>query len=84
MVLWPAFELGLNLRSVQLANLFQLNAQPVAKRALGSEFIEQCFGFLKSVRRNVLGLEQITKATLNFGFGKQGALLGDGSKTDGL
>jgi len=58
---------------MQLADLFELQAQAMPKRALGSQLIQQRFGFLERVGRNILAFEQISKATLNFGFGKQGS-----------
>jgi hypothetical protein len=66
----------LDLGRVQLADVFQLQAQAVAQRAFGAKFVEQCFSLVKGVRRNVLALEQVAKAALNFRFGKQGQLLG--------
>src|SRR5687767_6588506 len=58
---------------MQLADLFELQAQAVPKRALGSQLIQQRLGFVERVGRNILAFEQISKATLNFGFGKQGS-----------
>ena len=70
---WETLHLG----GVQLANLFQLNAQAVAKGAFCTQFFQQSLGLLESIRRNILTLEEISKATLNLGFGKQGKLLVD-------
>jgi hypothetical protein len=56
---------------VKLANFFELDAQAVPERAFGPELVEQRLGFVERVWGNILALEQIAKATLNFGFGKQ-------------
>jgi hypothetical protein len=61
---------------MQLANLFQLDAEPVPERTFRTQLIEQRFCFFEGVWRNVFALEEISKTTLNFGFGKQGELLG--------
>jgi hypothetical protein len=65
---------------MQLANLFQLNAEPVTERAFRPEFIEQGFCPFEGVGRNVFALKEISETTLNFRFGKQGELLGAAKK----
>jgi hypothetical protein len=62
------------LRRVHLAQFFELDAQPVAERALGSQFVQQAFGLIEVFERKILRLEQIAKAALNLIFGKQGSL----------
>jgi hypothetical protein len=60
---------------MQLADFLELDAQAMTQRAFRSKLFQQRFRPFKSVRRNVLALEQIAKTTLNFRFGKQGNLL---------
>jgi len=59
----------LHLRRVQLPNLFQFDAQPVAKRAFRSQLIEQSLCLFEDIRWHILALKEIAKATLYFGFG---------------
>jgi hypothetical protein len=53
---------------MELADLFQLQAQPMTKRTFRTQLIEQRFGLIECVWRNVLALEEVSKATLHFGF----------------
>ena len=62
----------LSLRGVQLADLFQLDAEPMPQGAFRAKFVEQRFGLVEGLGRDFLGLEQVAKAALNLGFGKQG------------
>jgi hypothetical protein len=54
---------------VKLANLFQLDAEAMSQRAFGPQFIEERLGLIECVWWNVLALEKIAKAALNFRFG---------------
>jgi hypothetical protein len=67
---------SLHLSGVQLANLFELQAEAVAERTFRSQLIEQGLSSIEGVWRYVFRLEEVAKTTLNFGFGKQGELLG--------
>jgi len=60
----PASESDLG--RVQLANLFQLDAQAVTKGAFRTQFVKQGLGLVECIRRNVFALKEIPKATLNF------------------
>jgi len=62
---------------VQLANFFELDAQPMAEGAFGPQFFQQGLGFVKRVWGNILAFEQVSEAALNFILGKQGDLLLD-------
>jgi hypothetical protein len=59
---------------VQLANLFQLDAEPMAERTFGSQFFQQGFGLIERIWGNILAFEQVSEAALNFILGKQGDL----------
>jgi hypothetical protein len=59
---------------MQLANLFELDAQPMAERAFGPQFFQQGLSFVEGVGGNILALEHVSKAALNFILGKQGDL----------
>src|SRR5262245_18520341 len=56
---------------LQLADFLELNTQSVPERAFWAKFIKQRFRLIEGIRRHILGLEQITEAALNLGFGKQ-------------
>lgn len=59
-------------RHAVLSNLVQLRVKAVPQRTLRAEFVEQRLGPLEQIR--VFGgrlPEESTKATLDFGFGKQ-------------
>jgi hypothetical protein len=43
----------------------------MTERAFRAKFVEQRFRLIEGVRRHILGLEQVTEAALNLGFGKQ-------------
>jgi hypothetical protein len=64
-----------DLGRVELANLFQLNAQAVPQGAFRTQLFQQRLSLVESIWRNVFALKKIPKATLNFRFGKQGMLL---------
>lgn len=63
-----------SLGGAHFAEFFELDAQPVAERALGSQFFQQVFCLVEVFGWEILRLEQIAKATLNLIFGKQGSL----------
>jgi hypothetical protein len=60
---------------MQLADLFELDAEAMPQRAFRAKFVKQCFGLVEGVGRHILGLEQVPEAALNLGFGKQGEIL---------
>ncbi len=41
------------------------------ERAFRAKFVKQRFRLIEGVGRHILGLEQVAKAALNLGFGKQ-------------
>jgi hypothetical protein len=56
---------------MQLAKLFQLDAQAMPQRAFRTKFVEQGFRLVESLWRHVFAFEQTAKAALNLGFSKQ-------------
>ena len=46
----------------------------MAERAFVPQFFEQVFGLIEVLNREILGRKEFVKATLHFGFGKQGIL----------
>jgi hypothetical protein len=74
-ITWPRSQGELaGLGRAHFAEFFELNAQPMAERALGSQFFQQVFCFVEVFGGEILRLEQIAKAALNLIFGKQGSL----------
>ena len=74
MVLWflASWFFALDLGGVELANVFELNAEAVTQGALIPQLIEQGLGLVKGVGGNVFAFEQVAEAALNLRFSKQG------------
>ena len=57
---------------MHLAKFFELNAQPVPQRALGSQLFEQGLGTVERLRwRHFLAFKEVPEASLDFSFSKQ-------------
>jgi hypothetical protein len=51
----------------------------MTKRTFGPQLVKQSFSLLEHVGRELFTLEEIAKTALNFRFGKQGDLPGNGT-----